>query len=72
MNNSPEDIEYEIYKYKHNLEFIDVLEELLDETPLDCGSWSGDSLSDLSEYDSEYEEYQHFLVLDGDFWYHYI
>ena len=44
MNNLPEDIEHVIYKYKHNLEFVDVLEELCSDVFYfceDCGQAIG-------------------------------
>ena len=37
MNNLPEDIQYVIYKCKHDLEFIDVLEELCADVCYFCG-----------------------------------
>ena len=94
MNNLPEDIQYVIYKYKHNLEYMDVLEELCADVCYFCGGCGqgygfykrcqcgGFQRTDVdfigydseteTEYDSEYEEYQHFLGIDGDFWWQYI
>ena len=101
MNNLPEEIQHIIYEYKHQLEFIDVLDSILCNDVIyfceECGQAVGfkrkcecdrpvrppdpeygiDTVSDTNsesttEYDSEYEEYQHFLGPDGDFWWLYI
>ena len=87
MNNLPEDIQHEIYKYKHNLEYMDVLVELCDDVCYYCG-WCGQGhrkwkaceceggelceTESESEYDSDYEERHRILGPDGDFWYEYI